>query len=584
VSLSTEGFTRIGTLTVPALGAGVTATNVPLVIRPQLEFTTLMLSKINATGGDLRLSSDAAGNSELSKELVKFDKTTGDIVWSNFPSAVEGLVYHVWAEKPAATQPAVGGAFGRNAVWVDEGVRYHFKGAVGTGDPDATGNQPDLIANGTVLQHPDGWDMPNSIASRADNAFTATIPASYTIYSKQLISSITNYGPGLGLAAFPDFWGESGAYHGAGNGVVYAGLSVANRLNTATGVMGVSTAFQILATTFDGTNITLYKDGALKAQVAQTQTPTNISGFWVGNRQSGGPSSVVFSDSGYSKYAKSANHLKIEADNQLATTAWWIAADVGGATSNTVIKTINITASFLQSVESTSNIAFSLNQKVTSQKTIETAMLQKATADTNITTGFKSRTAKTSTITTGFRARIVKASSITTGFRARIAKASDITTSFQSRTSKTVNVTTSFKSRIAKVLNITFDLLESGVAATVSRTINITTSLLQRVDTAFNISSSLKQRVTKTLSISTALNVRVNGELLTQTAFKETVSAFKNITTSFLQQTTEIKNITFSIDGLQPLLAPGATFRLSVIDTTFRLSVIEPSYKFTIKG
>jgi hypothetical protein len=137
---------------------------------------------------------------------------------------------------------------------------------------------------------------------------------------------------------------------------------------------------------------------------------------------------------------------------------------------------------------------------------------------------------------------------------------------------------------VTKTLNITSSFLQSLISLkTIEVTIrqketvdlNITTSLLNQLEATFNINLHLNQRINKTSSIITALKISVNDDILIQTAFNITVSEFKNINTGFLQQTTEIKNITFALNGVQPLLVHGATFRLSVI---------EPSYKFTIKG
>jgi hypothetical protein len=342
--LAGEGFTRIGTLTVPALGAGVTATNVPLVIRPQLEFTTLMLSKIKADGGDLRLSSDAAGNSELPKELVKFDKTTGDIVWSNFPSVVEGLVYHVWAQKPAATQPAVGGEFGRNAVWVDYNRVYHLNEAVST----ATGNYVDSSGNG------DGTlNATNNVTSVTGQIGDATQSLNSAGGSSPLID--TGLVPDATNVRTLEFWvnysttsNSSGYAQGsddANNRRFYVGLDGDVRLfaGVGTGFMGFGTnpnpsgivagSWYKQSLSVDGSTATVYVNGVPKGSFAYTFSGTSTSNFTILGRNRATVETRIQGIADLytiGKNEKSANHLKIEYQNQSATTAWWIAADVGG--------------------------------------------------------------------------------------------------------------------------------------------------------------------------------------------------------------------------------------------------------------
>jgi hypothetical protein len=595
VSLATEGFTKLGTIKIPALG-GATSTDTPLVIK-SADLTAAMLSSLKADWGDLRLHD---GTNQLPIEIA----STG-IAWVKVVDVTVDNLVEVWGNKPAAVKEIDTATFGSRAVWSNSKLRAHMGATV----YDSSGNN-------TLNFDNSGEDLAGQIGSASDYDGN-------TQYGRFNDSNANSNLGGKGKSSvwFKPDSGLSGKaiicfdrnntssykhllYVSGGSESVNAFIRLTNGSTYSAGFNtgGTITGWHRLTATFDRSLATerlkVYYDGVLidTNDAENLDVSDNNDGVslarWGNNRSYSGKIDEYDLSTDVS-----ADKESIEYQNQAATGAWWIASDAGDE-ATTVIKIVNITASFLQSVESTSNIEFSLNQSVTSQKDIETAMLQKVTADSNITTSLRTRTAKILNVTTGFRARITKNLNITTGFKSltskvlniissfksRTAKASNITTSFKSRASKTVNITTGFKSRIAKVVNITFDLLEAGVAATVSRTINITTSLLQRVDTAFNISSSLKQRLTKTVNISTALNVRVNGQLLIQTAFKETASAFKNITTSFLQQTTEIKNITFALDGVQPLLAHGATFRLSVIETTFRLSVIEPSYKFTIKG
>jgi hypothetical protein len=335
VSLLTEGFKRIGTLTVPALGAGVTATNVPLVIRPQLEFTALMLSKIKQNGDDLRFSDDEAGDNELPKELVKFDKTTGDIVWSNFPSVVEGLAYHVWANNAAAIQPAPSAAFGRNAVWVNYAMVAHTESA---NLIDSTGNDT-ISAKGAITTGITGAIGDGVAFSATDIGITKDTSAGINFSSGYTFSFWANFTGDNNYAGFlrnsgiqlikdkdlPNLRVEHNDGTTSTRAVIpngYSNLVVFNALHRYT-------------LTWDVSTFSSYRDGVLIDTISQTRGvsvtgETNFT-YEVGNAV--GFTASLYDESFVRNGHSDADRVSIEDQNQLATTAWWIAADVGGDTS-----------------------------------------------------------------------------------------------------------------------------------------------------------------------------------------------------------------------------------------------------------
>ena len=74
-------------------------------------------------GGDIRFSSDSAGATQLSCEVVSFtinnDPALGTAeIWvkTSISSSVDTVIY-VWYNKAGETQPAVDAAYGRNSVW-----------------------------------------------------------------------------------------------------------------------------------------------------------------------------------------------------------------------------------------------------------------------------------------------------------------------------------------------------------------------------------------------------------------------------------------------------------------------------------
>lgn len=104
-----------------------------------------------ADGGDLRVSSDEAGSSQLPLEVVAFghDSTTGAgdasvELWvkRDLATGSDTNIYLWYNTGDTETQPATTDPAGRNAVWSDYGGVYH-----GDDPNDSTGNGNTLTAN-----------------------------------------------------------------------------------------------------------------------------------------------------------------------------------------------------------------------------------------------------------------------------------------------------------------------------------------------------------------------------------------------------------------------------------------------------
>jgi len=101
-------------------------------------------SSIINGGGNLRAYTDDTTAVQLSLEIVRF--VTGgspDIqVWVKIPSAFTGATIYIEADSVATTQPAVGAAFGRNAVWSGYESVLHDGSTL-----DSTGNRSITVVN-----------------------------------------------------------------------------------------------------------------------------------------------------------------------------------------------------------------------------------------------------------------------------------------------------------------------------------------------------------------------------------------------------------------------------------------------------
>lgn len=109
-------------------------------------------------GGDVRFSSDSAGNTQLPLEVVSFvtdnNPTNGSCqMWVKVPSlsSSANTTIYVWYNKSGESQPAVTDTYGAQNVW-----RSEYKGVWNLNETsstryDSTANNNDLTDNNTVL-------------------------------------------------------------------------------------------------------------------------------------------------------------------------------------------------------------------------------------------------------------------------------------------------------------------------------------------------------------------------------------------------------------------------------------------------
>ena len=331
MSLATDGFTFLGTLKVPSL-SGATASNVALLIKANA-FTTAMVNDLKADGGDLRLSSDSAGNTQLPVEIVD----GLDYVWTRVASVQINTLVYVWGNKPAATQPAEGAAFGRDAVWVDFEVNYHFNSSGIL--IDSTGNQNLTQAGSPTSVTGQVGDAANCAASYS-NRFTAVGYTGITGSGARTVSlwSKSTASADRGITS----WGENN------NGLRWSVYLQGGQLRTEvqggfklSDTASANNTFQRLTSVYDGTTfpsgLTHRVNGVDEPSYTQsgsrTINTTNANNVVVAAFDQFG-SVTIGSDTtdefGIRAFAISANQDAIETGNQGATGGWWIATDASG--------------------------------------------------------------------------------------------------------------------------------------------------------------------------------------------------------------------------------------------------------------
>ena len=106
-------------------------------------------------GGDIRFSSDAAGNNQLPIEVVEFVTSSTPVnrrcqIWVKVPSlsATSNTTIYIWYNKADEVQPAPTSSYGSESVWSGYSAVWHMETDPSGTVPDATGNGHSLSSTG----------------------------------------------------------------------------------------------------------------------------------------------------------------------------------------------------------------------------------------------------------------------------------------------------------------------------------------------------------------------------------------------------------------------------------------------------
>ena len=366
--MSLVGFTLLGSIEAPSLTG--TASDVPLLVKPNTEFTVAMLASLDVGGGDLRFSSDEAGLTQLACEIVD----GLDVVWVSTDglSVATGLTIYVWGDNTGASQPATGAAFGRDAVWVDYRAIYHLSETANTaagGYLDSTGNGYDgtgvnmseanrTLPSGLIGSGFNGTDesitLPLSI-------FPTTAQPDYTVmyFAQPDILSVDSRVFMLGNTSNDDdvivTWMDAG---GTGDGWALntknSGVNLTLGANDNNAQAG---RWDFIANKFTSTQAFIRVNGSQTASgsLGGSAVGRTIDEAHIGKLVGG---STTYMNGGISELRLALetlgdDELDIIYDNQSTTGAWWIAADAGGAISVTESLTALTIDSFNPSIDFT---------------------------------------------------------------------------------------------------------------------------------------------------------------------------------------------------------------------------------------
>ncbi len=182
-------------------------------------------------GGDIRFSSDAAGNSQLAIEVVEFVASSNVNnrrcqIWVKVPnlSTSSNTTIYIWYNKSGETPPAASSTYGSQAVWSDYQAVWHMETNPSSNIIDATGNGYNLASTG-------GMGAGNVVSGAIGNAiqfdgsndrFDIATPVPYN--SSFTVTSIFNWsgnGQYNGIIANTSPWGGLWVNNGGGGRIVF---------------------------------------------------------------------------------------------------------------------------------------------------------------------------------------------------------------------------------------------------------------------------------------------------------------------------------------------------------------------------
>ena len=340
---------------------------------PTSALDTGSLSCLNG-GGDWRFSTDINGSTQLPCQIVTCvtNATAGNTEFESFirfPTYASGTreVYAFW-NKAGQSQPLVGAAFGRNAVWIDYNRVYHLNEAVST----ATGNYVDSSGNGdgtlnsttnvtsVTGQIGDATQSLNSAGGSSPLIDTGLVPNTTNIRTLEFWVNYSTTSNSSGYAQGSDDANNRRFYLGLDGDVrVFAGVG--------TGFMGFGTnpnpsgivagSWYKQSLSVDGSTATVYVNGVAKGSFAYTFSGTSTSNFTILGRNRATVETRIQGIADLytiGKNEKSADLLLSEFNNQDNPSTFWTAGAVfvpgGGAITTSITES---GPSFTDSIAST---------------------------------------------------------------------------------------------------------------------------------------------------------------------------------------------------------------------------------------
>jgi hypothetical protein len=328
--MSLVGFTLLGTIEVPSITGSATA--VPLLVKPNTEFTTAMLAALDSGGGDLRFGTED-GTTQYPCEIVD----GLNIVWMTPTSlsVASAATVGVWGDNTGASQPAAGAAFGSEAVWVD------FRYISHDGITDSTGNSTITFPGGTPTVGTGPLGSPSVVLNGTDQYGRAGISSTLSTshyYSSWIKQSSLTSGVALGEFSSSDaFKYQAVGVNGTGNATAYHRQNAVTVEAVSTSSIATNVWYEISASFVSDVSRAAYVNGSNKGTNTTSITASGaVDRRTYGRNDDSSPSEQLAAEIAelwLSDTSRTDDFISIKYDNlsTAAATAWWIAADAGGA-------------------------------------------------------------------------------------------------------------------------------------------------------------------------------------------------------------------------------------------------------------
>ena len=338
--LPVRGFTRLGSLIAPSVTGS--AADFPALVKFE-DFTATMLASLDVGGGNLRFSSDLAGATQLACEVVTFTKATGDVVWVKVPSVATGASIYVWGDNTGAAQPAVGDAFGRNAVWVDYGMVNHTRNYI---DSSGNGDFTEYVSapTSTPIKFGGGFEFDGTNMLLASIA-PVVDPDSFTLSGWfQFPTGVTSSNDVAGISLADQAGGGARDFtvrpRQSSTPSFFVKSSLPFNVTTSAStdpLLSIALdkpCYVSMTIKSNGDSYLIGKSSvgeSIYSGVSGQSTTITVDTFGIGGRadSSESPFAGIVAEPRYRTSAVTTDFISIEYDNQSATGAWWTAVNEG---------------------------------------------------------------------------------------------------------------------------------------------------------------------------------------------------------------------------------------------------------------
>lgn len=272
-------------ITVPAAKVSGSHAGFPVYLT-EANLPTEIWAAAQDGGGDLRFSSDAAGANRLPVDVVSFDAGAQTArLWVRLPalSDLSDTTFWVWwGATSAKQQPPPEFPGGRQEVWQDYEAVYHLTGADAS---DRTGRHPATLVgspgsragrDGGLAIELDGAtqyiSLPTTVRDALNGAAAVTVDAwAYPAAAGRSRVILQSWSGGTGQVKL---WSD---ITGAGGWAFAVDTGSVSRAGVNAGDVALNT-WQRLVGVYDGSAVSIFKDGALSDTASASGTLRTITG------------------------------------------------------------------------------------------------------------------------------------------------------------------------------------------------------------------------------------------------------------------------------------------------------------------